>query len=324
MSESREICSKEGGESPSTGVVVRVDAHACLVDLGSRVVRCGFRGRLFEDRRKRRRRSKPVVVGDRVTVQVLSEEEGALEEVLPRRTKLSRKASDKDGVEQVVVANVDLLAIVASLKDPPLRSRLVDRFLVAGAAGGLDVVLCLNKIDLCAEGDSLLRDAEDLYRGLGLTVLPTSAADGRGLEELRAALTGRISVFCGPSGAGKSTLLNRIAPGLQLRTRGVGMKTRKGRHTTTAVSLYKIPGLGHLVDTPGIRGLGIWDVGPEELDGFFPEVFELSSGCRFRGCSHSHEPSCAVKAAVESGDLHPHRYESYLRIRVSLEEDGAR
>ncbi len=307
--------SDEEKKDRKIGLVVRVDAHACLVDLEDRQVRCLLRGKLFESKGTS---TKPVVVGDRVVVDVQADGEGALSEVLPRSTKLSRSAADKDGVEHVVVANVDTLIIVSAVKDPPVRTRLIDRFLVAGWRGGLLPIICFNKVDLCAEDEPLLVSAERTYEKLGIRVIRTSATDGRGIEEFRELLAGKISVLAGSSGVGKSSLLNRAVPGFELRTKHVGRKSRRGRHTTTAVSLYKVPGMGHIVDTPGIRGFGIWDVSREDLGAFFPEVVELAEQCRFRGCSHTHEPRCAVKLAVEEGTFSKERYESYCRILDSL------
>lgn len=306
--------------SSREGLVVRLDSRACLVDVGQETIRCAFRGKLFE-----RSSSKPVVVGDRVTVTPTSKGEGVLEKVHERKTKLSRRrASDREDVEQVVVANVDLLVIVGSVHDPPLKTRLVDRFLVAASRGGFDAVLCLNKSDLLGKDDPEARAIRETYADLHLPIVETSATLEHGIEELEGILRGRIAVLAGPSGVGKSSLLNRLCPELAISTKDVGRRTRKGRHTTTAVSLYAIPGIGHVVDTPGIRGFGLWDVDEADLSGFFPDLFELAGGCRFRGCSHTHEPACAVKIAVEEGRLREGRYRSYVRILDSLKEDQGR
>jgi ribosome biogenesis GTPase / thiamine phosphate phosphatase len=237
--------------------------------------------------------------------------------IMPRRTKLSRLAHVHSRLsEQVIAANIDLLVIVASASRPVFKPGLVDRYMIVAEAGGVTPLLVINKMDLV--------DVEPCdvaqYRELGLAVVNTSCIDGVGIGALREALRGRLSVVAGHSGVGKSSLLNAIDPSLSIATQEVSRSTDKGRHTTTGAKLYVLGDDTRIVDTPGARNLGIWGVSPEEVAYYFPEMAEIAVGCRFRDCTHIHEPHCAVRAAVESGTMLAQRYGSYCRIRASLEQ----
>jgi len=232
-----------------------------------------------------------------------------------RHTTLSRPAIYK-AREQVFAANIDLLVVVTSTAKPPFRAGLVDRYLIAAEVGGVGMLLCVNKIDLAAEPDEV-----DGYRALGLPVVNTSCVDGAGIDDLREALRGKLSILAGQSGTGKSSLINSMDPTLRLATRQVSDDTQKGRHATTASRIYQLDGGIRIIDTPGIRQLGLWGVTSQELDYYFPEIARFAAECRFRNCVHDREPDCAVRSAVESGQIAAHRYESYHRIRRSLEEE---
>jgi len=188
---------------------------------------------------------------------------------------------------------------------------------VAAQVGGVDPILCVNKIDLADTPPEAL----DIYRGLGVPVVLTSCETGEGIEALRDALRGKVAVFAGHSGVGKSTLLNALDPNLEVLTQPVGESTDRGKHTTTAARLYKLAGNIHVVDTPGIRSLGLWKVAPHELTWYFPDIAEAAQNCKFNDCTHLHEPDCAVRAAVENGGLPESRYASYVRIFESLSAD---
>jgi ribosome biogenesis GTPase len=298
-----------------SGKVIRVDSGASQVDTPSGVLRCVVRGRLTEARTQDKRL---LAVGDEVRVRPLGAGNGAIEEILPRRTKLSRRAVGRDRREQVVAANVDQVVIVTSLLEPPLNLNLVDRYLVAADNGGLGALICINKIDL---GDRRPAEAQlGSYMTMGYGVVWTSARTGDGIDELKAGLAGRTSVMAGASGAGKSALLNAVEPGLALRSGPISAATGKGRHTTTFSTLLPLGGGGYVIDTPGIREYTLWEVDPTALDRHFPEIDALKGGCRFANCTHSHEPDCAVKAASAAGKLDRRRYESYLRILGGLDE----
>ncbi|GBC78130.1 Small ribosomal subunit biogenesis GTPase RsgA [bacterium HR08] len=264
---------------------------------------------------KRLQTTNPIVVGDEVTVEVVDEakREGVITDLHPRRTKLSRKVSTGTREsEQVVAANIDNLVIVSSVTDPPFRPGLIDRYLVAAAKGDLNPIICVNKVDL--EGLEELRDVLEMYRALGYPVILTSAKTGQGMDELREHLRDKTSVFAGHSGVGKSSLLRVLVPGIQVKVGEVNPRTGRGRHTTTAAELVRLPDGGYVIDTPGIRQFSLWDLTEEDVRRFFVEIARYGAGCRFTDCSHTVEPECAVRAAVEEGRIHPRRYESFFRL----------
>lgn len=255
--------------------------------------------------------------GDRVLVE-WEEAQPIVRAIAPRRGKLSRPASEHGRVpEQVLAANVDQLLVVAAAAQPPFRPGLVDRYLIAAQVGGVPPLLCINKMDLV---DAPPAEA-DLYRELGVEVFPTSCARGDGIDALRARLAGGTTVLSGHSGVGKSSLLNALDPELAVLTQSVSASTDKGRHTTSAARLYTLRDGIRVIDTPGIRALGLWGVSPGELAHYFPEIAEHAAACRFRDCTHTHEPDCAVLAGIASGAIPQARVASYLRIRASLESE---
>ncbi|MEW6356350.1 MAG: ribosome small subunit-dependent GTPase A [Planctomycetota bacterium] len=297
------------------GIVKEVTSRWCAVIHEGKDIRCATRGTF---KQVRQRQSNIVAVGDRVMFRMVSDTEGAVESVCERKTKLSRRHSFKDAIEHVMVANVDQLVIVSSVKQPPLKYGLIDRYTVAAENGGLVPVICINKIDLLGPDDER-PDADRLYEAIGYDVIYTSATTGEGVERLRETLKDKMSVVAGHSGVGKSSLLNAVQPGLGLRV-GRVMEDRhgKGRHTTERSTLVPLDVGGYVVDTPGIRAFGIWDVKVADLAGFLREFVPFAESCRFPGCSHTHEEGCKVKDAVEEGGIDRRRYENYLGIRDSL------
>jgi ribosome biogenesis GTPase len=254
--------------------------------------------------------SSPVVVGDRVRYLAHGPPPFVLTEIEPRRTRLVRSRGGAQ--EHVICANVDLGVIVASAAEPPFKPRLVDRVLLSVRLGGLAPLLVLNKVDLVepAETEVLLRP----YRRLGFPCVPVSAATGEGIEALVEVLRDRTSVFSGQSGVGKTALLNRLGPGLDLATRDVYGRAGKGRHTTSASTLYRFPFGGAVVDTPGVRSFSLSEPTEDALRAFFPEVFEAGESCRFSDCRHRGDEGCAVPAAIASGKIVPERLDSFLAL----------
>jgi len=252
--------------------------------------------------------------GDRVRVELV-EDEPTITEVAPRRNKLGRPKTGQDR-EQVFAANIDLLVIVASTKKPYFKPGLVDRFLIAAENGGVKSALCVNKMDLVDDPPPEAKAYEDI----GLDVVYTSCETERGLDTLRELLQGKTSVLAGHSGVGKSSIVNALHPTLDLATQEVSTQTDKGKHTTTSSRLYELDESTKIIDTPGIKQLGLWGVSKEEVPQYFPEIADLATQCKFRNCTHQHEPGCAVLEALEAGNIAQHRYDSYLRIRQSLEE----
>lgn len=251
-----------------------------------------------------------VVAGDHVLFQRQGDEHQAvIERVEPRHGVLSRSSRYR---EHILVANVDQALIVVSATDPPLKPGLIDRFLISTEKGEVQGIVCINKADLASQAD--LQPVIGTYAQLGYEVVLTSATTGAGLDRLRSLLRDRETVFSGQSGVGKSSLLNRIQPGLGLKIGEVSTWTGKGRHTTRRTELLPLDMGGWVVDTPGIRQLELWDVIPEEVEGYYPEFRPFVAHCRFPDCTHAHEEGCGVKRAV-SEQLIPHaRYQSFLRI----------
>jgi len=248
-----------------------------------------------------------VTTGDRVWVRPSLNDEGMIEGVEPRHGILTRASR---GREHVLVANVDQVVIVIALREPELKPHLIDRYIASAAHGGIEPIVCLNKADLVdpAEFQPLI----GFYSQLGVSALLTSATTGLGLDRLRRLLKGRQSVFSGQSGVGKSSLLNAIQPGLGLLVRTVSEVNQKGRHTTSSTQLLELHCGGWVVDTPGIRQFELWNIRPEEVEGFFAEFRPYVPLCGYPDCTHTHEDRCAVKDAVERRQISERRYISYL------------
>ena len=237
-------------------------------------------------------------------------------EILPRRAKLARRSPGGGPGERVVAANIDQVVVVFAIAEPAPHVRMLDRFLVIAEANDLASCIVVNKIDLT--GDVHARFAP--YESIGYPVHYTSVKRGDGLTALKEALHGRVTAVTGPSGVGKSSLLNAMYPGLNLRVGEISRSVMKGRHTTVGADLHPLPDGGYVVDTPGLREVGVWGIDPREVDRCFPEMRPLLEECRFGDCTHRVEPGCAVRDAVESGGVTRDRYESYLKLRAELEE----
>ncbi len=263
----------------------------------------------------------PVAIGDRVRYVDAGGDTGMIVEVLPRESKLSRPAPvpGQRVFEQVIVANADLVVPVFSVANPTPKWGLLDRYLVSAEAADLPSLIVINKLDLAWKNPSFDEEIE-IYRRVGYPVLLVSAATDEGVEELKSALQGKQSVLVGKSGVGKTSLLNAIQPGLGLRVKAVSQGEHgKGRHTTTYFEMFELAFGGALVDTPGIREFGLWDIADEDLAYLFPEMASYVGQCKFGlSCQHDQEPGCAIRKAVMAGAISPYRYQSYMRLREEL------
>lgn len=294
------------------GIVVKASSSFYTVNTPDGELVCQVPGRLKRERTD----TDLVAVGDRVRVADRGRTPQIVE-VLPRRSKLSRRAPDPHGArtgsgrEQIIVANPDQAVFVFACHDPDPHLRMLDRYLVSAEVEDLPILIVANKIDLAGSDEA--REKFGPYERLGYPVHYTCAISGTGIEPLRERLKGRVSVLSGPSGAGKSSLLNALQRGLGLAAKAVSAVTGKGRHTTVTIQLLPFEG-GYIADTPGMRALGLWDVEPDQIAWGFREFRPFVAACKFNDCRHVDEPGCAVRAAADRGEVTRERHQSYLRM----------
>jgi len=254
----------------------------------------------------------PVAVGDFVSFVDAGDGTGMIARVEPRRSKFSRRASGPKPIEQVIVANVDQIVPVFAAAQPALKWNMLDRYLVDAESVEIPAIICITKMDLAEDGFE--RDLRT-YGQIGYEVVRTSAVTGEGISRIKDVLANKTTVLVGKSGVGKTTLLNAIQPDLGLRVNEVSQKTGKGKHTTTQLEMFELEFGGYVVDTPGMREFGLHKLSGPEMASLFREMRPHLGLCRFgAGCTHTHEPGCAIKQAVEAGSISSRRYESYVRL----------
>jgi ribosome biogenesis GTPase len=259
-------------------------------------------------------------VGDWVKITCLDDGTGIIEEIEPRKSLFVRMAPLPQGTyQQILVANLDQVLFVFACAQPAPRYGMLDRYLVIAEKQKIPATIVANKVDLV--GVELAQQMFELYSQIEYKVIYTSARTGEGINEVKKLLRNKISLLTGPSGVGKTSLLNAVQPGLGLEVRNVSKVTKKGRHTTVFREMFPLEEDGYVVDTPGWKALALWDIEPEELDGYFPEFRSLVKDCQFSDCTHVHEPGCAVLAALDRGDIFPSRYQSYIRMRFGEDEN---
>lgn len=298
-------------ESTLSGLIIQAQSGFFTVETGEGPVVCQLRGRLKQGRRT----GDLVAIGDHVHITVLEDGSGVIEEVEERKQAIVRLDPRPQGeYQQILLANADQAVFVFACAQPDPHLKMLDRFLVIAEKQEIPAVVVANKVDLV--GQEKAESIFGLYAKIGYPILYVSAKSGQGLEELRTSLKGKISALAGPSGAGKSSLLNAMQPGLGLEVDEISQAMNKGKHTTVVRQLFPLAGGGYVADTPGWKSLALWDTEPEEIDGYFPELRERVPYCQFSDCTHTHEPGCAVLEAMEKGEVHPDRYESYLRLRA--------
>ena len=301
-------------EEPKTviGKVLKVTRKTYDVAIDGKIVSCMIKGSLTA----RDSEYRTVRVGDDVKVQLVNEDEGVIIEILPRRTRLSRTLESSQFQERIIATNIDQILIIMSTKHPPFKSGLLDRYLVIAEKNQLQARICINKIDLVNPAD--FEKYREYYTRIGYPTFFTSVLLGEGLEELKQVLHNKVTALVGHSGVGKSSLIKALEPGLDIKVGEVSRRTGKGQHTTTVVQLFPLSFGGFVVDTPGIRELGFWDIYKKDLHHYFREFRQYEADCQFADCLHIHEPGCAVKAAVETGEILEERYHNYLAIYASL------
>lgn len=292
----------------SEGIVISLASGRCRVFAAGREIDCIVPAELAKRQRS------ALAVGDRVVAESAAGGVWRLREVLPRRTVLSRPDPLTPHQERLIAANIDVVVNVVSVKSPPLRVRLIDRYLIAILRGGAAAAICINKVDLLDshELEDTLK-ALDVYGALDVPVIACSTRTGEGLDALRDLLRGKTCALVGHSGVGKSSILNALDDRLDIAT-GDLHKRGTGRHTTTSSTLHDLGDDTYVIDTPGIREFGLWDIKPDELRDYFPDFAEAAESCRFNDCTHLHEPRCEVKERVARGEISPARYDTYIRL----------
>lgn len=259
----------------------------------------------------------PIAVGDRVEIEVEDEErkQGLLTKLYDRENYIVRKSINLSKQTQILAANIDQAFLVVTFAKPRTSFGFIDRFLISAEAYHIPTILIFNKIDIYDEEDlAYVSEVKDMYQSIGYPVLFLSALKGEGVDELRRQCYGKTSLFSGHSGVGKSTLVNQLIPGIDLRTSEISDASSKGVHTTTFAEMHKIPEGGYIIDSPGIRELGIVDLKKDEISHYFPEMRAMMNECKFNNCTHTNEPGCAIKQGVDENKISLIRYESYLSI----------
>ncbi len=294
-----------------SGRVLAIFGQRIVVDEQGTSRSCVLAGALKKEARQIKNL---VTVGDIVHFN----EEGAIVHVEERYSVLSRADNLRRRKEQLIAANIDQVLITASVTDPSLKPGLIDRYIIAAMKGNMEPIIVINKMDM-VEDQKGLDAVITLYRALGFTVVPVSATNGEGIDDLLEIMAGRASVFSGQSGVGKSSLINAVT-GLELKVGEVVEKTAKGAHTTTRTELIPLDRGGWCIDTPGIRSFGVWELSPDEVRHYYQEMMDISQHCKYANCSHTHEPGCAVIEHLKDGKIDPLRYDSYRALLASIEK----
>ena len=299
-------------ETTHTGLIVKAQSGFFTVETSQGFTVCQLRGKLKQGRAL----GDIAALGDKVRITILLDGSGVIEKVEKRKRAIVRLDPRPQGdYQQVLLANPDQAVFVFACANPSPRLKMLDRYLVIAEKQNVPTVIVANKIDLVEDPHKIF----GVYESIGYRVLYTSTKLNAGLDEFRMILEGKLSALAGPSGVGKSSLLNAIQPGLGLAVNEISKSLNKGKHTTVTRQMFPVEGGGYVADTPGWKSLALWDTEPEELDGYFPELRELVQHCQFNDCTHTHEPGCAVIAAVKEGRVSRERYDSYLRLRSGKE-----
>jgi ribosome biogenesis GTPase len=296
------------------GLVVKsVGNIYTVVDAQGEWVECRIKGKI---RLREIRTTNPVAVGDWVEYEIDATGQRVIVDIVPRRNYIIRRASNLSKESHIIAANLDQVFIIVTLDRPPTSREFIDRLLVTAEAYNVPPIIILNKSDLYKDEilEQMRQDFVYTYNKIGYQVLEVSATERIGLEQLNEMLSDKVSLFTGNSGVGKSTLIGSLVPGFTPRTGEISDVNNRGKHTTTFSEMYPLSGGGYLVDTPGIKGFGVVDIATDEIGHYFPEIFRASEGCQYGNCSHTHEPGCAVKCAVEAEEIPYSRYISYLKL----------
>lgn len=299
-----------------TGVVYKsTGSYYTVKTEENQVYECRIKGKF---RIKGIKSTNPIAVGDTVDFELdtsTDEEVGQIHHIHDRKNYIVRKSVNLSKQTHIIAANIDVVFLLITINNPPTTTSFIDRFLVTAEAYGIEAVLIFNKIDTF---DEAMQDEQlylqFIYSQIGYKCLRVSAQEGKGIDQLKEIMLGKVSMFSGHSGVGKSTLVNALEPSLQLKTKTISEQSKQGQHTTTFAEMYNLSFDAKIIDTPGIKGFGIVDMEKEEISGFFPEFFKLKDQCKFNNCLHKEEPNCAIKKALEEDKIAWSRYNSYLKI----------
>ncbi|MDP1880448.1 MAG: ribosome small subunit-dependent GTPase A [Parachlamydiaceae bacterium] len=314
------------------GRVLSIMPQGIIVEYENILYTCILKGLLKKEKTEAKNL---VAVGDFVLFEKTSDNEGIIGRIQPRKTFLSRADNLSRRKEQLIAVNIDQVIITVAVVNPPLKCPIIDRYIIATQKGGMQPIIVINKIDLLDNPNNNIDDfiieqerinyeeAIKAYQAADVILIPVSAETGQGIDLLKNQMKDKASVFSGPSGVGKSSLINQMT-GLNLRVGEIVEKTKKGAHTTTTTQLIPLEFGGWCIDTPGIKSFGVWKLDKEEVQAYFPEIFEIGINCKFTDCSHTHEENCAVIKAVESGDLSVTRYGSYQALMESVQSEHVR
>lgn len=294
------------------GVVIKNTGNIYTVKTATGMVECRIKGNF---RLKDIKSTNPVAIGDNVVISLREDNTAYINEILPRRNCIVRKASNLSKQSHILAANIDVCLLVVTVNHPVTSTTFIDRFLASAEAYRVPVILVFNKIDLYNDEEFILMNKLiALYEGIGYKCIKTVATANVGMDEFKDIIKGRISLLAGNSGVGKSSLVNAISPNVSVRIGDISKMHNKGMHTTTHSEMFELMPDSFLVDTPGIKGFGMYDMEETEIADYFLEIFECSKKCRFADCIHIHEPGCAVRDAVDNGEIALSRYVSYLSV----------
>jgi len=296
-----------------TGVVIKSTGSWYNVKLtDGNTVSCRIKGKF---RIKGIKSTNPVTVGDIVDVDILENKDALITNIHERKNYIIRKSVNLSKQTHIIAANIDQVFLLVTLENPPTLTAFIDRFLATAEAYHIPAILLFNKSDLKTELSNKNRqDLIDTYTKIGYKCLEVSATSQLNITILKEMMTDKVNMVSGHSGVGKSTLINVIDPQLNLETKKISDQHKQGKHTTTFAEMFDLPFGGYIIDTPGIKGFGTVDMDPQEIDGYFPEFFKLKSKCKFKNCQHINEPNCAIKEAVENGDISFWRYQNYIQL----------
>lgn len=304
-----------------TGTIIQSTGASQIVDSDGKIYACTIRGKL---RLEGFKSTSPVAVGDIVDFELINESKGIITKIHERKNCIIRKSTNLSKASHVIAANIDQAIFIFTLRNPVTTTVFLDRFLVAAESYSIPTIIIFNKIDIYREEEfNEIAAIMATYDEIGYKIIETSLTKKHNIDAVKEILKDKVSLISGHSGVGKTSLINTIVPDYKLKIADISDSHHSGRHTTTFAQMLPLPFGGFIIDTPGIRGFGIIDIKKEEIYHFFPEFFKISKDCKYYNCTHINEPGCAVKYAVEEGEIAWSRYRSYLNI-ISDEDDKHR